>query len=286
MKFIAILFAAVLLGGVAFAETASDRLTVSVRGNGPDVLLIPGLASSSAVWNVIALRLEKNHRVHLIQVAGFAGSPAAANAQGKVVQPTVDAIDAYIKANKLKAPYVIGHSLGGLMGLMLASEHPDDIGKLMTVDSLPFFSALFGATNAAAAEPQARMIRDGVLKESQDDYASYERGVFPSLVKSPEGRKLAIDAAVKSDKSVVARAMYEAATIDWRPNLGGIKAPVTVLYAWDSSEGIPQLMADGFIQSAFADLSNKKFVRIDNSLHYIMYDQPAALATQVDAFLK
>src|ERR1035437_6756874 len=140
----------------AIADPVSDRITVTVRGRGPDVVLIPGLASSSAVWDATVARLEGHYRLHIVQVAGFAGSPSRANAQGPIIQPTVDAIDAYIKTNKLKAPQVIGHSLGGLMGMMLALQHPEAAGKLMIVDSLPFLSALFGANDAAAATPQDR----------------------------------------------------------------------------------------------------------------------------------
>src|ERR1035437_8742468 len=81
----------------AVADVVSDRITVTVWGHGPDVLPSPGLASSSAVWDATASHLENHFRLHIIQVAGFAGSPPQANAQGPVMQPTVDAIDAYIK---------------------------------------------------------------------------------------------------------------------------------------------------------------------------------------------
>src|SRR5882724_1259443 len=150
----------------AVADTVSNRMTVTVRGHGPDVLLIPGLATSSAVWDATASHLENHFRLHIIQVAGFAGSPAQGNAQGPVMQPTVDAIDAYIKTNKLQAPRVIGHSLGGLMGSMLAIQHPEDVDRLMIVDSLPFFSALFGLNDADAAKPQAAAMRDRTLAQT------------------------------------------------------------------------------------------------------------------------
>ena len=152
------------LGGIvalsfsaAIADSVSDRITVTVRGQGPDVVLIPGLASSSAVWKATATRFEGRCRLHIVQVAGFAGSLPRANAQGPVLQPTVDAIDAYITTNKLKKPKVIGHSLGGLMGIMLAVQHPEDVGGLMIVDSLPFFGVLFGAQDACLFDSLALM---------------------------------------------------------------------------------------------------------------------------------
>jgi pimeloyl-ACP methyl ester carboxylesterase len=270
----------------AIVDPVSDRITVTVRGQGSDVVLIPGLASSGAVWDATVAHLQGQYRLHIVQVAGFAGSPPRANAQGPVLLPTVDALDAYIKTNHLKAPKVIGHSLGGLMGLLLAVQHPEDVGKLMIVDSLPFYSVLFGANNAAAAAPQAAAMRDSIIAETQDAYAQSEREFLRSLVKSPEGLKAATRWAVASDKSVVARAMFENMTTDIRPRLHEIKTPVTILYPWDPSTGMPQAAVDGLYRESFAPLPNKTIVRIGNSLHFIMLDQPDVFAAQVDAFLK
>jgi pimeloyl-ACP methyl ester carboxylesterase len=270
----------------ANANAVSNRITVTVRGQGPDVLLIPGLASSGAVWDATARHLENHFRLHILQVAGFSGSPPQANAQGAVLQPTVDAIDAYIKTNKLQAPRVIGHSLGGLMGSLLAIHHPEDVGGLMIVDSLPFLSTLFGAKDSTAATPQAAAMRDRTLTQTQDDYAKSQTAFMRSLVKSPDGYKLVTQWAVASDKSVVARAMYEAMTTDIRPQLKKIKRPVTILHAWDSLTGIPQASGDQLYQTNYAALPNKRIVRMDDSFHFIMLDQPDKFAAEVDVFLK
>jgi len=269
-----------------FAAPASDRITVSVRGKGPDVVLIPGLTCSSAVWDATAKQLEGRYRLHLIQVAGFAGAPAGANASGAVIQPTVDAIDLYIKTNHLKSPKIVGHSLGGLMGMMLAIQHPDDVGKLMIVDALPFFGVILGASDVTNAAPQAATMRDMILGESQDAYADGEKDFLPNLVKSPDGLKLATAWAIASDKSVVARAMYEDTTTDLRPDLHKIKAPVTLLYPWDSQSGFPREATDKLYHDNFASLPGAKLVCIEDSFHFIMLDQPAKFAEQLDAFLK
>src|SRR3546814_18989464 len=64
-------------------------------------------------------------------------------------------------ANKLPGAAVVGDSMGGLVGLMLAKAHPGDVGKLMVVDALPYVGDIFvpGAT-VAQIEPQAQAIRD------------------------------------------------------------------------------------------------------------------------------
>jgi hypothetical protein len=79
-----------------------DRISVEVVGAGPDVILIPGLASSRETFKRTAERLKGHYRLHLIQVAGFAGEPARGNASGPVLGPTTDAISAYIAGAGLK----------------------------------------------------------------------------------------------------------------------------------------------------------------------------------------
>jgi pimeloyl-ACP methyl ester carboxylesterase len=270
----------------ASADLISDRITLTVRGKGPDVILIPGLTCSAAVWDATAAHLTGHYRLHIVQVDGFAGSPPRANAQGPVLQPTVDALDAYIKTNKLKSPSVIGHSLGGTMGMMLAIQHPEDVGRLMIVDSLPFSGLLFGANDVGSATPMAAKMREETLNESHEAYARAEKRFIRILVKSEEGRKLVTGWATASDKTVVARATYDDLTTDPRPQLGEIKAPVTILYPWDSTSSYSQDDTDGFYQQNYAALPNKKMVRIDGSYHFIMLDQPEAFFVQVDAFLK
>jgi pimeloyl-ACP methyl ester carboxylesterase len=281
-----ILALSLVLLSSAIGEPAADRITVTVKGSGPDVILIPGLASSGAAWDGIASHLGGHYRLHVVQLAGFAGSPPGANATGPIIEPTVDAVDTYITTNHLQSPKVIGHSLGGLIGLMLALKHPDHLGGLMIVDSLPFFGATFGAANATAAGSQAAGMRDTILTETQDAYAQGEKAFLPSLVKSPDGLKFVIAWAIASDKSVVARALYEDATTDLRSSLHAIQTPVTILYPWDASSGMPQAAVDAFYQQNFAALSHKELIRIDGSYHFIMLDQPDAFASEVDRFLK
>jgi pimeloyl-ACP methyl ester carboxylesterase len=65
-----------------------------------------------------------------------------------------------------------------------------------------------------------------------------------------------------------------------------MKTPVTILYPWDPSTGIPQAACDGLCRENYAPLLNKTIVRIDGSFHFIMLDQPALFAAEVDLFLK
>ena len=266
---------------------AADRMTVTVSGRGPDVVLIPGLALSGAVWDATVRQLSATHRVHVVQVAGFAGAPVAGNAEGPVVEPLVEAVDAYIKAEHLKSPAVIGHSMGGFTGLLLASRHPEDVGRLMIVDSLPFFAVLFAPTATAdAMKPQAAAMRDGMIAMTPEAFASQQAMSAPRFAKSPEGRTLMLDWSKASSQSVVGRAMYDLLTTDARGELAAVKAPTTLLYPYDPAVGAPVAAVDKIYADAYAALPGVALKRIDDSRHFIMLDQPKAFADAVEAFLK
>lgn len=271
----------------AHADTFKPtRFTVTVEGSGPDVIMIPGLASSSAVWRAQADKLNTRYRLHLIQVNGFAGTPAGANATDPIIASFVDELAAYIRANNLH-PAIVGHSMGGLAGLILAQKHPETVTKLMVVDSLPFFGMLFGPTaTVETVKPRAAQLRDTVLAQGQAAYAASEPKVMATLVKSQNAEAAAaVAAAQASDHSVVARAMYEDMTTDIRGDLAKIHVPVTVLYAFDASAGFPQAAVDGLYQTGYESLPAKRLVRIDNSYHFIQIDQPQAFDREVQTLL-
>jgi len=272
---------------VAVPAPASDRITVTVTGTGPDVILIPGLASSAHVWDATVAHLAPHHRVHVVQVAGFAGTPAGSNASGPVLEPVVEAIHAYIVANHLQGAAVIGHSLGGTMALRLAVGHPGDAGKILIVDSLPYVGMMFGPQlTVPMVRPQAVMIRDKMINGTQEDYATTEPTQMARLIKSHNAQAdAAIAAASASDHRVVGQALYDDLVTDLRPDLGKIAVPVTVLYPWDETSGAPQQIFDTLYTSAYTALPHGKVERVDASYHFIMIDQPTIFLQKVDTFL-
>jgi pimeloyl-ACP methyl ester carboxylesterase len=263
------------------------RFTVEVRGHGPDLILIPGLASSRETWADLARAYEGKYRVHLIQIAGFAGTPAGANAEGDlVVAPFVEALHQYIQDKKLKGPIVIGHSLGGDAVLMLTARHPGDVKKGMAVDSLPFFAALYGPqVTPESIKPQAAMMRDGMMKSDAAGWSKASVGQIKAMITSPERQQQALGWMNASDRTVVAKAFYELQVTDLRPELSNITVPVTVVYAYGPHLPMKPEQLDAFDQAQYANLKTGTLVRVDDSRHFIMFDQPERFKAAVDAFL-
>lgn len=264
-----------------------ERISVQVEGAGPDVILIPGLASSREVWAGLATTLRQQYRLHLVQVAGFAGSPAVPSVDGRVAAPVAEAVADYIRSQHLEAPAIVGHSLGGEVALMLGARHPERVGRLMVVDALPFYTLLIDPTaTAETASAQASTVRSAMLAAPAVQAEAMQRVAIDRLAKTAAVRPALVDAALRSDRQAVADATHELMITDLRPELGDIQAPLEVVYAYDSMYGIPAASVDATFAKAYAGARGVTFKRIDGSFHFIMLDQPQALAEAVEDFLR
>jgi pimeloyl-ACP methyl ester carboxylesterase len=264
--------AAALIGGlpsVAFAEPpfAPTRFSATVRGNGPDVILIPGLTAGPNVWNGIVAALP-GYRYHLLHVGGMAGAPAGPNASGALVSPLADEVARYIESRGLRRPALVGHSMGGTLAMMVATRRPELVGRVMVVDMLPQPSGLVGSS-PERARAMAERLR--------------------ALGSTPTGRMLvgsligSFGTDARSDPEVVARAMEELAALDLTADLPRIAAPLTVVYA--NRDARSRARSDAAYAAAYAGARNAELIRIDGSGHMIMFDQPARLAEAVRDFL-
>jgi pimeloyl-ACP methyl ester carboxylesterase len=264
----------------------NDRISVEVTGSGPDVILIPGYASSREVWRATADRLKATHRVHMVQLAGFAGEPWS-HGDGAVLDPAVDALAAYVRTAGLDRPAVIGHSMGGLTALLLAQRHPEAVGRVMAVDNLPFFSALFGpGTTAETARPFAAQAAQAMRTQDDATLRAGQAAGAAGLSRNPATQAAMVEWAVASDRQALATAISEVMTTDARPALAAMTTPVTALYASDAGGGAPAAMADAMWSREYAGLPGVKLVRVDDSRHFIMADQPERFMTLVSEFLK
>ena len=276
--------AAVAAIALALPAFAQERFTATVIGQGPDVILIPGLVSSKAVWDETVEQLSATHRVHALQVRGFAGEPAGPNADGPVLAPLVEEIAAY--AGKLEKPAIIGHSIGGLIAQEVAAKQPK-VDRIMVVDALPFYSLLFGPkATVEMARPQAERMRAQLLAMSDEQFAAGQEQAMSGMVKTEGKRGAPKEWSLKSDRKVAAQAMQDAMTEDARPLLPAIKAKTTVLYAYDPAMGRPAALVDEMYTSAYAGLKNAKLTRIDGAFHFLMLDQPEVFAKEVEGFLR
>lgn len=279
--------------GHQHADFQSDRIHVRVDGDrdGRDIILIPGLSSSPEIWQGTVDHLGAGWRVHRIHVQGFAGAPAEGNAQGAtpspVAAPVAEEIARYIREKGLTKPVVVGHSMGGTIGMMLAARHPDAVGKLMVVDMVPFMGAMFAAPGASAESvtPVADQIWAAQANSPREAYVAQATASINGMINPESRRAEALEDMRESDQKVSAAAFRELIVTDLRPELSKITAPTEVLYVKFNDPRMTPQITDSIYRMSFANLPGVQLKRIDDSAHFIMFDQPQAFYADLDVFL-
>lgn len=280
---VAAVAALVALGGAPAPVSARapafqpTRFSVTVEGAGPDLILIPGLTSSRHVWDEAVASLGGHYRVHRIQIAGFGGEPARGNASGPVLAPVAEELHAYIQARHLRRPMIAGHSIGGLLTLMLAQRHPEDVSRALIVDALPFYATLFAPqATVDMVAPQAAQMRDSIAAMDAAAWAAQANGTIAAMVSNEGARPRVLADSTASDRGVVARALYEDLTTDVRPGLAAMRVPLTVVYAVNATA--TEARYGQLVRSGYAAVPDVRFIPVEPSAHFIMLDQPARFA--------
>jgi pimeloyl-ACP methyl ester carboxylesterase len=269
----------------AGAAAQMPHISVTTVGKGAPVVLIPGLSSPRETWAGIVPDLARTHRVYLVQVNGFGGDDPRANLAPGVLDGVVADLHTFMTREKLAGAPVVGHSMGGLLALKLAVAHPGDAGRLMIVDALPFYGALFGpGATPAMLEPRAAAMRDA-MKAGYGKPADPARSqaLVNSMALKPTSRATMLGWTGKADARVSAQAMYEDLTTDVTPDLPRITVPLTLVVPYN--DHLPQAQADALYRGAYRTLPHLRVVEVPDSAHFVMLDQPAAFASALDAFL-
>ncbi|MTH64090.1 alpha/beta fold hydrolase [Paracoccus shanxieyensis] len=100
------------------------------KGNGPELLLIPGITSPAITWGFVAERLTASFDVHVLDVRGRGLSEAGD------LDYSLDAMadDAIALAGGMDSPIVLGHSMGARIAIRAARKSPAPFSGLILVD--------------------------------------------------------------------------------------------------------------------------------------------------------
>lgn len=261
------------------------HISVQVVGRGSPVILIPGLSSPRATWDGVVPALAKNHRVYLVQVNGFGGDDPRGNLQPGILDGIVGDLHTLITGAKLGAVPVVGHSMGGLVSLMLARAHPEDVQKALIVDALPFISTIFApAATAESIKPQAERMRTQMAGLYGKPFpAQLAQMLAQQNALKPASRDKVAAWSSKADMRVSGQAIYEDMITDLRSDLPKIATPITVLVPWTAARGEDATL--GFYRSQYAGALKVTLQGVGDSGHFIMLDQPAVFERALATFL-
>lgn len=281
---------------IAAASASSDSeakviefqdLRVEVVGHGRPLIMIPGLNSAGSVWTETCAALQPEVQCHIVQLPGFAGTkPVQSEAWLHAMR---DRVLAYADDAKLSHAVVIGHSLGGVLGLQLAIAAPQRFEQVVIVDSLPFLGGARSAdATADSVRPMAEGMRAGMLASDDASYRAQLRMALNNLSNQKQRTDTLVEWGEQSDRATTAQAMFELMTTDLRPDLAKIETPTLVLGAWASyaAFGATRESTQAVFDLQYAALPGVQIKLSDSGYHFLMWDDAAWLQREVRAVLK
>lgn len=270
---------------------SSGTLLVERHGErGRPVILVPGLASGPWVWQEVIRQFKDEFTLYVVTLPGFDGHPAPGAAQDWApFESARAALGALVAGRKLERPVIVGHSLGGVLAYAVAQDLGKDIGGVVALDALPVFP---GTENMPPQQRAAAAhgVRERMATSAHQAYAAQQRQYMRAQGVLDIGKADDITPLLlRSDREAVGAYVADLLALDLRPGLPKISAPVLVVapfYQYDAAQDALtvndklahyRMLVDG--------IASVEVVPVAPSRHFLMIDQPLALAGILRRFL-
>ena len=241
-------------------------------------LLLHSLAAHSHWWDWVAPLLAQHFQVVALDLRGHGGSDWVEPAAYRAVDYAGDIV-AVLDALGWRSPLVIGHSLGGYIGVNLASLHPDRVGSLVIVDTM----TQWNDRERASALEQAE--RPGPEFASPAEAGARLKLSPPETTAPVEWLGHLAEAGVCERRPGVwqhafDRRVFAHARPDAWPILPGVACPTLVV----RGAGSPIMDKEAWLRVA-TSVQRGQFAEVKGAYHHLILDDPAQFVSIVTGWL-
>lgn len=267
MKKSVALFAFAFIASLSPCAAQSPAFKVEVVGKGQPILLFPGFACTGDIWKETTRELAKKYECHVFTFAGFGGVPPIEKPWlPKIKEQVLD----YVKSRQLKNSIIIGHSLGGTLGLWLASAETNLFQKIIAVDALPSSGALmvpnYKAEDMVYDNPYSKQL----LQMDSSSFRAMAKQMVSFMVLKKEKQDDIINWMMMADRKTYVYGYIDLLKLDLRQDIAKITIPVVILAATHPDKKI----IENTYNTQYQQLTHKAFHYADQSAHFVMLDQP------------
>lgn len=116
-----------------YTTLKNQQIYFQKLGKGPDLIILHGWKQDVSSFHSISEILKDHFTLWLIDLPGFGRSENPKTPF--FVKDYAEIVELFINENKLEKPSLLGHSLGGRIGIKLASGNPEILNKLVLESS-------------------------------------------------------------------------------------------------------------------------------------------------------
>jgi len=264
-----------------FYESQGLRLQYTDWGNdtAPPLILIHGGRDHCRSWDEAARALQPHFHVMAPDLRGHGDSDWAKGSSYSLSDYVYD-LTRLLRSVSVHKTAIIGHSMGGMIGLMYAGTYPDRVGRLAILDGV---TVLPGSQRAPIHEQIAdwvaqldrtaeRKIRHySSVSEAAERISAHNKRLTPeqALHLATHGIKQNAEGSYswKFDEYQQARAPYRLSPDDHIALWSRITCPTLLL------RGDESFLPDPEIAGVLAHFRQARFVKIAGAGHWLHHDK-------------
>jgi len=159
-----------------FYSFKNTQIHYSVKGKGRAIVLLHGFLENISMWNVLTSELSKKNKVVCIDLLGHGLSENLGYAH--TMQEQAEMVKVVLNHLKLRRYFIIGHSMGGYVGLSFSKNYSENLKGLCLMNS-----------TALADTKEKKINRNRAIKAVQQNHKTFVRIAIPMLF-SEENRTL------------------------------------------------------------------------------------------------
>lgn len=244
-----------------------------VFGRGRPVILLHGWLGSWGLWQETMAYLGKHYRTYALDFWGFGES--GKKRETYAVKDFVSLVNQFMEQLGIVSAPLVGHSMGGTVGLSVAIQYPERVLKVVVVSSPITGSSLAWPLKLAGYRPIAFLLFNimGLFRLGV-------RFAAPFISYDPRFPKMMDRDLSRTTVESFLRSIASLRRTDLRPMLSNIQVPVMGMYGDKDNIVDPKqwkLLAEGASQNHTELFPKAK--------HFIMLDDPKPFMYKLKSFL-
>jgi pimeloyl-ACP methyl ester carboxylesterase len=271
---------ATLLLIICFTPSIAQKaIQVEKKGDGRPVLLLPGFTTPGSVWDTTIENFSGSYESHTVSYAGFNGlEPISTPWYDQIKIQLVE----YIKHENLTNLVIIGHSMGGNLAIDLTTELPNHVIGLILVESIPCMRELMMPGVPASSLQYDSPYNQQVLGMSDNAFRQMAVGLSQNMTFNQSKIDSVISWTLQADRKTYVYGYTDLLKLDLRDKLKKISINTLILGASFPDRSLVLLN----YEKQYTNLTSKQILIADDCKHFIMFDQPDWLHTNINKYLE
>lgn len=163
-----------------FTRYKGAEICYSDSGKGPAIVLLHGFLENLSMWDFLIDELSKKYRVFAFDLLGHGASESIGYIH--TMEDQADMIYSVLHENRIRKATLIGHSMGGYIALAFAELYPDNVKKLLLINS-----------TAKADSDQRKINRDRAIQAVKQNFSTFVKMSITHLFSEKNRERLAFE---------------------------------------------------------------------------------------------